>query len=135
MEWVAISFSRGSSWTKNRTQVSCNAGRFFNIWANTITQRFHSLVCSFRKTHRHFKKACYNGHCHTMLLTNCKNPNIHQQNRQILLPIHTTGWVRIQQWEWTAIYINTRESYKHNTEIWRYKWACIVWIYVYNTQI
>ena len=33
MEWVAISFSRGSSWTKNRTQVSCNAGRFFTSWA------------------------------------------------------------------------------------------------------
>ena len=29
LEWVAISFSRGSSWTRDRTQVSCTAGRFF----------------------------------------------------------------------------------------------------------
>ena len=29
LEWVAIIFSRGPSWPRNQTQVSCNAGRFF----------------------------------------------------------------------------------------------------------
>ena len=29
LEWVAISFSRGSSWPRDWTQVSCIAGRFF----------------------------------------------------------------------------------------------------------
>ena len=29
LEWVAISFSRGSFWPKNQTHVSCIAGRFF----------------------------------------------------------------------------------------------------------
>ena len=29
LEWVAISFFRGSSWPRDRTQVSCIAGRFF----------------------------------------------------------------------------------------------------------
>ena len=33
LEWVAISFSRGSSWLRDWTQVSCIAGRFFTIWA------------------------------------------------------------------------------------------------------
>ena len=33
LEWVAISFSRGSSRPRNRTQVSCIAGRCFTIWA------------------------------------------------------------------------------------------------------
>ena len=33
LEWVAISFSRGSSWTRDWTQVSCIAGRCFNLWA------------------------------------------------------------------------------------------------------
>ena len=33
LEWVAISFSRGSSWPRNRTQVSCIAGRYFTILA------------------------------------------------------------------------------------------------------
>ena len=27
LEWIAISFSRGSSWPRDRTQVSCVAGR------------------------------------------------------------------------------------------------------------
>ena len=29
LEWVAIPFSRGSSWPRNQTQVSCITGRFF----------------------------------------------------------------------------------------------------------
>ena len=33
LEWVAYSFSGGSSWPRNRTRVSCIAGRFFTNWA------------------------------------------------------------------------------------------------------
>ena len=33
LEWVAISFSRGSSQARDPTQVSWKAGRFFTIWA------------------------------------------------------------------------------------------------------
>ena len=33
LEWVAISSSRGSSRPRNRTQISCIAGRFFTNWA------------------------------------------------------------------------------------------------------
>ena len=33
LEWVAISFSRGSFQPMNRTQVSCIVGRFFTNWA------------------------------------------------------------------------------------------------------
>ena len=33
LEWVAIPFSRGSSQPRDRTQVSCAAGRFFAVWA------------------------------------------------------------------------------------------------------
>ena len=33
LEWVAISFSRGSSWPRDWTQVSCIAGRRFTLWA------------------------------------------------------------------------------------------------------
>ena len=38
--WVAISFFRGSSQPRDRTWVSCNAGRFFTIWA---TRQMFSL--------------------------------------------------------------------------------------------
>ena len=33
LEWVAIPFSRGSSWPRGQTWVSCIAGRIFTIWA------------------------------------------------------------------------------------------------------
>ena len=38
LEWVAFPFSNGSSWPRDRSWVSCIAGRFFTIWAGT---QFH----------------------------------------------------------------------------------------------
>ena len=32
LEWIAISFTRGSSWPRNRTQVSSIVGRCFTVW-------------------------------------------------------------------------------------------------------
>ena len=40
LEWVAISFSRESSWPRDWTRVSCIAGRFFTIWT---TREAHIL--------------------------------------------------------------------------------------------
>ena len=37
LEWVAISFSRVSSRPRDRTWVSCTAGRFFTFWAVGLT--------------------------------------------------------------------------------------------------
>ena len=37
LEWVALSFSRGSSRTRDWTQVSWIAGRFFSVWATRET--------------------------------------------------------------------------------------------------
>ena len=47
LEWVAISFSRGSSWPRDQTQVSHIAGRHFNLcttrealkYKNTVSQK------------------------------------------------------------------------------------------------
>ena len=38
LKWVAISFSRGSSWPRDRTQVSCIVGRCFTVWATREVQ-------------------------------------------------------------------------------------------------
>ena len=35
LEWVAVSFSRGSFWSRDQTQVSCIRGRCFNLWATS----------------------------------------------------------------------------------------------------
>ena len=39
LELVAFPFSRGSSWPRNWTKVSCIAGRFFTNWAAFAQQR------------------------------------------------------------------------------------------------
>ena len=48
-EWVAYPFSSGSSWSRNRTRVSCFAGRFFTIWAT------REVLCWSRIQLCHFK--------------------------------------------------------------------------------
>ena len=40
LEWVAIPFSRGSSWPRDQTQVSCTTGRFFTIWVTREVQDY-----------------------------------------------------------------------------------------------
>ena len=42
LEWVAYPSSRGSSWPRNRTRVSCIAGRFFTSWATRGALKSHS---------------------------------------------------------------------------------------------
>ena len=49
LEWVAISFSRGSSWPRDQTQVSRGAGRQFTVWAyplNYSSSTITSLILS-----------------------------------------------------------------------------------------
>ena len=45
LEWVAIFFSRVSSQPRDRTQVSCNAGRRFNLWATREAHWSHVVSC------------------------------------------------------------------------------------------
>ena len=47
LEWAAISFSRGSSQPRDWTQVSCIAGRHFNLW--TIPTLAFSLIIKLKK--------------------------------------------------------------------------------------
>ena len=42
-EWVAISFSRGSSQPRDRTQISCIAGKRFNLWARARSPQVKQL--------------------------------------------------------------------------------------------
>ena len=51
LEWVAISFSRGSSRPRDQTQVFCIAGRRFNIWATREAALFEII----NKTHENRK--------------------------------------------------------------------------------
>ena len=53
LEWVAISFSRGSPWPREWTPVSCIAGRCFTIWATREVPQSISCIfgCFLRSIH------------------------------------------------------------------------------------
>ena len=54
LEWVAYFFSRGASWPRNRTEVSCIAGRFFTSWATREAHRFYFSHLKKKKgNHKH----------------------------------------------------------------------------------
>ena len=48
LEWVAISFSRGSSLPRDRTRVSCIAGRLFTIWATREAMKLENTMLNGR---------------------------------------------------------------------------------------
>ena len=43
LEWIAVPFSRGSSWPRDRSPVSCIANGFFIIWAAGRLYLIHML--------------------------------------------------------------------------------------------
>ena len=51
LDYVAILFSRGSSWPRDREWVSCIAGRFFTTWATReahLSINFHLKISTFK---------------------------------------------------------------------------------------
>ena len=49
LEWTAMPSSRGSSQSRDRTHVSCIAGRFFTVWATREALLYVSLKNQFVK--------------------------------------------------------------------------------------
>ena len=52
LEWIAIPFSRGSSWPKGWTLVSCITGRFFTIWATLVESSYPVFFPCCPKTNK-----------------------------------------------------------------------------------
>ena len=69
LEWVIIPFSRGSSWPRNPTQVSCIEGRFFTICAtmkgNTVPSQPNYTIYStkFYENLQHDRNSSSNKGC------------------------------------------------------------------------
>ena len=53
LEWIAISFSRGSSKPRDRTWVSCIAGTLFTVWATRKAQSRILKYAFFHTVHFH----------------------------------------------------------------------------------
>ena len=54
LEWVALSFSRRSSWPRDCTQVSCIVGRRFTIWATSLVPRLTEIRDAHFKADHHY---------------------------------------------------------------------------------
>ena len=50
LEWVVIPFSRGSSWPRDWTQISCTAGRFFYRLSHKGNPHGEHCCCSIAKS-------------------------------------------------------------------------------------
>ena len=48
LEWVAISFSRGSFWPRDQTQVFCIADRFSTVWATSLLTYLLTIIWYYR---------------------------------------------------------------------------------------
>ena len=78
LEWVAVSFSRGSSWLRNRIRVSCIIGRRFTIWATRLRELLKWDWYPYQKrhqggsvqpTHVQARVHCGRAHIHTHIHT------------------------------------------------------------------
>ena len=74
LEWVAVSFSRGSTQPKDWTRVSRIGGRRFNLWATREAQRgrYTQLNAEFQRIARKDKKAFFNEQCKEIEENNIK---------------------------------------------------------------
>ena len=62
LEWVAIPFSRVSSWPRGQTQVSCISGRFFTVWVIWMIKKTQNSCFENRHLHVHIvTKQCSMG--------------------------------------------------------------------------
>ena len=71
LEWVAIPFSRGSTWPRDWTWVSCIAGRFFTVWATR--EALVSHMCKFLRGSAFSIHRVLWAHSHTCLSTDIRD--------------------------------------------------------------
>ena len=75
LEWGAYPFSSISSRPRNRTRVSCIAGRFFTNWAIRKAHEYHGY--EYHGNHKSKENPTTHTHRHTHTLTQREsNPNI-----------------------------------------------------------
>ena len=60
LEWVVISFSRGSSQPRDQTEVSCIGGKIFYHWATREAQRYLYYLLIYRMPSSRDSQVGYN---------------------------------------------------------------------------
>ena len=106
LEWVAIPFSKGSSQPRDRTWVSCIAGRFFTVWATReaplvfLPGEFHgqkSLVSSSPWVTKSWTRLRHtHTHTHTHTRARARTENVEVEKRLLKIELWGVPAYRIQ---------------------------------------
>ena len=104
LEWVAISISRGFSWSRDQTQVSCFAGQFFTNWATREAQQQLHLdsilksrdITLLRKVH--LVKAII----FLVVMYGCESWTIKKAECRRIDAVELACWRRLLRVHWTA---------------------------------
>ena len=84
LEWVVMPSSRGSSWLRDRTQISCITGRFFAVWATCFIKILFKNI--FYHSNHICKKQCTRVYNETMVYCPISpSPNSISQEESLLL--------------------------------------------------
>ena len=67
LEWVTISFFRGSSQSRSQTQASHIVGRFFTIWATRESQQFYHTNDNLPMKKLRLREARKHAECHRLV--------------------------------------------------------------------
>ena len=84
LEWVAISFSRGYTWPRDWTRVSCIVGRRFTVWA-TREALNHS---SFQFSHSVCPTLCNSMNRSTPGIRPSSSPRVHSNSHLLSQQCH-----------------------------------------------
>ena len=105
LKWIAIPFSRGSSWLREQTQISCFAGRLFTIGATREAQ--YCLLISIQGQEFILQPIW---HCFYQLLIFCFQPINSSANNlstktliQAFSSVQSLSHVQIFVTPWTAV--------------------------------
>ena len=102
LEWVAISFSRGSSWPRDQTRISSIVSRCFTIWATR--EVITNLECTLNSrdvtlpTKAHLVKAMI----FPIVMSGCESGNIKKAEHQRIDAFELWCWRRLLRVPWTA---------------------------------
>ena len=111
---VAIPFSRGSSWPRDWTRVSCIAGGFFTIWATREAQTLDLnpyLSCfslsSFRPVVNFMSQhsTAQNGHLSVVLFSPVNSENIAQYYRYTFINIYDIKYFIFEFYQLCGLHI------------------------------
>ena len=111
LDWVAISLSRGSSWPRNWTRVSCIADRFFTGWT-TREAHIQSTSCEMPGWRKESEKA---------------GLKFNIQKTKIMASSSITSWQMGQKWkQWQTLFYWALKSLQMVTEAIKLEDTCFL---------